>query len=123
MEKIYMEIDFKALGIRIRSIRKSKGMTQEFMSEQLDISPQHMSNIENALKNPSLGLLANIAEILDVTMDELLIDSYPEEKRKIKDFQCKEFELLMEGCNGKEKRIVADVLAGLIKSMKRNREL
>lgn len=122
-----MEIDFKALGIRIRSIRKSKGMTQEFMSEQLDISPQHMSNIENASKNPSknpsLGLLANIAEILDVTMDELLIDSYPEEKRKIKDFQCKEFELLMEGCNGKEKRIVADVLAGLIKSMKRNREL
>ena len=117
-----MEINFKALGMRIRDIRRLRGMTQEAMSEQLNISPQHMSNIENASKNPSLNLLANITEVLDVTMDELMIDSYPEDKRKKDDFLSKEFAILMEGCNGKEKRIVSDVLAGMIQSMIRNRQ-
>lgn len=76
-----MEINYKALGERIRKIRKIEGMTQEYLAEKLEISTQHMSNIENASKKPSLALLMDLAELLGVTLDELLADSYPRKGR------------------------------------------
>ena len=77
-----MEINYEALGARIRKIRKQKHMTQEYVAEKVEISVSHMSNIENASKKLSLKLLVSIADILEVTVDELLMDSYPVEKRQ-----------------------------------------
>ena len=114
-----MEINYKALGERIRKIRKIEGMTQEYLAEKLEISTQHMSNIENASKKPSLALLMDLAELLGVTLDELLADSYPREREG--DILYTETEMILERCSAKERRIAMEMLEALVSSMIRNR--
>ena len=41
-----MEIDYKAIGQRIKIARIKKGITQEAVADLIDITPAHMSNVE-----------------------------------------------------------------------------
>ncbi|MCI5623668.1 MULTISPECIES: helix-turn-helix domain-containing protein [Anaerostipes] len=115
-----MEIDYKALGARIREIRQKKGLTQEYVAEKAEISVTHMSNIENASKTLSLKLLVIIAGVLEVTVDQLLVDSYPREKRQ--DVFFKEMEVMLEQCNAGERRVVINTVTSLVDSLLEKRK-
>ena len=68
-----MATDYKALGKRISNARKQAGITQEALGEQLNMTRKHISVIESAIKRPSLDAL--VANALDVSTDDLLVDS------------------------------------------------
>lgn len=77
------------IGNRISSLRKEKGITQEEMAERLGVTPQAVSKWENDISCPDILLLPKIAEMLGVTVDELLSGEaknetriLPEEQRK-----------------------------------------
>lgn len=63
------------LGQKIAEFRKERGITQEELSEKLGISPQAVSKWENDNSYPDILLLPKLANIFDVTVDELLSDS------------------------------------------------
>ena len=65
-------MDQKAIGKRIKSAREKKGLTQEQLAEQVNLSPMHISVIERGNKLPRLETLINIANVLDVSADILL---------------------------------------------------
>ena len=65
-------MDQKAIGKRIKSAREKKGLTQEQLAEQVNLSPMHISVIERGNKLPRLETLINIATVLDVSADILL---------------------------------------------------
>lgn len=67
-------MDQKAIGKRIKSAREKKGLTQEQLAEQVNLSPMHISVIERGNKLPRLETLINIANVLDVSADTLLQD-------------------------------------------------
>ena len=67
-------MDQKAIGKRIKSAREKKGLTQEQLAEQVNLSPMHISVIERGNKLPRLETLINIANVLDVSADILLQD-------------------------------------------------
>ena len=67
-------MDQKAIGKRIKSAREKKGLTQEQLAEQVNLSPMHISVIEHGNKLPRLETLINIANVLDVSADILLQD-------------------------------------------------
>ena len=67
-------MDQKAIGKRIKSAREKKGLTQEQLAEQVNLSPMHISVIERVNKLPRLETLINIANVLDVSADILLQD-------------------------------------------------
>ena len=69
------ELNYKLVGQRIRAIRKKRGMTQERLAELVEISPQHCSGIETGAAKVSLPALVKIANALNASMDELLLDS------------------------------------------------
>lgn len=69
-----MATDYKALGKRISNARKQAGITQEALGEQLNMTRKHISVIESAIKRPSLDALVDIANALDVSTDDLLVD-------------------------------------------------
>ena len=69
------ELNYKLVGQRIRAIRKKRGMTQERLAELAEISPQHCSGIETGAAKGSLPALVKIANALNASMDELLLDS------------------------------------------------
>ena len=67
-------MDQKAIGKRIKSAREKKGLTQEQLAEQVNLSRMHISVIERGNKLPRLETLINIANVLDVSADILLQD-------------------------------------------------
>ena len=64
----------EAVGKRIKSVRQSKGITQEQLAELAGLSPNHMSAIERGIKMPQLDSFVAICNALGVSADTLLID-------------------------------------------------
>ena len=60
----------KLLGKRIKEIRKFKGLTQEQLSEMIDIETSSLSGIESGRFYPSLHVLEKIAAVLEVELIE-----------------------------------------------------
>lgn len=67
--------DAKGMGKRIQGLRKAKGLTQEQLAEELDISTNYLSNIERGQDICSTSLLLRIANRLSASMDYILGDN------------------------------------------------
>ena len=68
MENLYQEI-----GARISILRKGRGITQEKLAEELDVTIKHISEIERGLSSLSLPKLVHTAQFLDCSMDFLIL--------------------------------------------------
>ncbi|MDE7212735.1 MAG: helix-turn-helix transcriptional regulator [Lachnospiraceae bacterium] len=77
-----MEIDYKAIGVRVKRLRKEQKLSQEKLAELVDISVPHMSNIETGKTKLSMQVLVDISNALSATPDELLLGytSAPDKK-------------------------------------------
>lgn len=62
------------VGNQIAMLRKKKGYTGDKFSEIIGVTPQAVSKWENGKCLPETSLLPKIAEILEVTIDQLLIE-------------------------------------------------
>lgn len=60
------------LGKRLQKARKEKGITQESLAEIVDLTPEHVSRIENGKKDVYLSKLALWCDALDVPIEEML---------------------------------------------------
>ena len=58
---------------RLAEIRKEKKISQAYLVEMLGVSRQSISSIENGRCSPSLELAFDIADLLDVPIDEIFI--------------------------------------------------
>lgn len=56
---------------RLNSIRHSKGLTAQQMADHLQIGLRSYRNYESGDREPSLSMLVQIADILDVSLDLL----------------------------------------------------
>lgn len=70
------ELDFQFIGQRIREIRISKRLTQEYVAEKTAVNVSHISNLENGKVKVSLTLLVSICNVLDTTVDFVLENEY-----------------------------------------------
>lgn len=59
-------------GETIRKIREKRGMTQDQLAEQAQISKSFLSEVENDRRNVSSGNLLRIANALGTSMDYLM---------------------------------------------------
>ena len=71
------ELDYKALGQRIKKYRMQKHYTQEKLAELANCAVSSVSHAERGTSQPSLQLLVRFCNILDITVDQLLCDSLP----------------------------------------------
>ena len=67
-------MDAIAVGRRIKAAREVKHMTQEKLAETIDLSTDHISVIERGVKVPRLDTFVAIANALEVSADDLLLD-------------------------------------------------
>lgn len=56
----------KRLGLRIKAIRKQKGLTQDKLAELIDRSTDAVSNLERGVSLPSFQTLDSLSEKLEV---------------------------------------------------------
>ncbi len=70
--QIDYEIDCRAVGRRLREVRKSKKYTQEKMAEKMGIYAKYLSSLERGVSKPSLPFIMKFSEINDVSLDYIL---------------------------------------------------
>ena len=78
------EIDKKTFGSFLAEQRKAKGFTQRELAEKLFISDKAVSKWERGLSMPDISLLVPLAEILDVSVTELLEGKRMDQASEIK---------------------------------------
>jgi transcriptional regulator with XRE-family HTH domain/quercetin dioxygenase-like cupin family protein len=59
------------LGARLKHRRQLSGMSLREVARQLAVSPSFVSQLENGKSQPSVATLYSIAQLLDVSIDEL----------------------------------------------------
>ena len=69
------------LGLRIKELRKQKGMSQEFLAEESGLSLRTVQRIENGETNPTGESLKRLSNALNVNPDELIDWSIKEDKK------------------------------------------
>ncbi len=70
------EVNYAKLGIKMKELRQSKGLTQENLAKMVSCNTSHISNIENNHTKVSLNILLAIANALNTTIDYFLSDQY-----------------------------------------------
>lgn len=66
------ELDFRAIGKRIRKQREYLRMTREGLAEKLGVSSKFCADIEYGVKGMSLSTLYNLSLILNLSTDYIL---------------------------------------------------
>lgn len=61
----------KTFGDKMKVLRESKGWTQKYTAEKMDVSPQMYNNYEKNKTNPSLEILKRICELYNIHLDTM----------------------------------------------------
>ena len=126
-----MELEYKAIGKRIKIARIKADLTQEKLSEMIGVSPTHLSNIETGSTRVSLKTIVSIANALHITSDDLLCDNVIKAKVQIeqdsvihsKDIFSQEIQDLVSDCDEYEIRVIRDMAAATKETLRRDAHL
>lgn len=70
MDNYFLE----SLGSKIKILRKSRGVSQEDLANQSEITRTYLTQIENGKVNPSIGKIKKISENLNISLCEMFKD-------------------------------------------------
>lgn len=99
------------IGTKIRELRRKRGMTQEQLSEYLNVSYQAVSKWENGTAYPDITLVPVIASVFGVSTDCLFGLNDNIENERTKEFREKYRSLCMKGDNRGRVRIMREAMA------------
>ncbi len=68
-----MYMDYTEIGRRIAQKRRKLLLTQAEVEAKAELSPRYLSNIERGRSIPSIDVLMQIADVLHMTPDEVLL--------------------------------------------------
>lgn len=97
----------KLLGKRVRTLRKTRGWTQQKLGEKADISYKFLGEIERGQQNPSFEILVKIAQALDVDLPEFF--RLDQETKNRNEMECRINEII-KSIKGDELRQIFTVL-------------
>lgn len=70
------DIDFCRIGKKLKEIRISQNLTQEYVANMANVNTSHISNIENNRVKISLPTLIHVCNALNTTVDYILSEEY-----------------------------------------------
>ncbi len=125
IDKQIMQEDLKQIGINIKNFRKSyknisdtssediNGLTQKQLAEQLNVSNNTISLIEQGKSLPSLPRILKICNVLKISLFDIFKDTSYVYTRVPKDIMDK-----YEQLNDSDKYVVNILIEGLYKKQK-----
>jgi transcriptional regulator with XRE-family HTH domain len=60
------------IALVVKARRRSLGLSQEELAHGANIDRTYASQIERAIANPSLGVLCSLADVLQLTLSQLI---------------------------------------------------
>ena len=97
-----MALDYNIIGERLKKARTEKGLTQEKLSEKLDVSIAFLSRIERGSSHISLKRLSQICEILGITEGSILNGS----SNNSETYLSSEFEQLLKNVSPEKQKLI-----------------
>ena len=101
-----MAIDSVCIGRRIKRFRSEKQLSQEELGEKIGVTRKHLSKIEIGDRAPTLDLLILIANALDVSADDLLVDNLKHTSSSVG----ADIHVILQDCNHDEKEMLTRLL-------------
>lgn len=99
------------LGVRIKELRKMRGLTQEKLSQKINVDPKHLSRIEVGGSFPSLDTLDKLAKVLQVDLSAFFKFSHkPKSARGLR----RVINELIKDANEDKLRLAVKVLKALL---------
>jgi len=80
--RVKKEINIQ-IGERIKLAREQSGITQEQMSEQIEVSPQFVSDLERGVVGISITTLKRVCTVLGISSDQILFGLPPKDRTEI----------------------------------------
>ena len=114
-----MELDYKAIGKRIKVARIRMEITQEQLADRVSVSPTHLSNIETGSTRVSLTTIVKIANALNVTVDDLLCDNLVNARPQFE----RDMQSLLDDCNDHEVRIAYKVAKAAVEAVRADEKM
>lgn len=106
----------KNIGNRIRQCRKEHNLTQEQLSEKINIAPNYLGQIENGKRGVNLTNLINIANTLNITFDYLMSDVNSAAIGESDDLK-KQWLALIHNRSPKEQQLLIKIVADLSRNL------
>lgn len=104
-------IDYEKIAARIKTARKSAGLTQAELAEKINISTNAVAKLENNLMTTSLQTLISIANVLEIDINYLLSDE--QEKKEEEDSLDLFLNSLLRSLSPTDKNFMIHVINGL----------
>lgn len=97
------------LGVRVRELRRGRGLTLEGLAERSGVSRAMISKLERGEKNPTLVIAAKLAEGLEVTLSQL---AGIEERREVVVVMRERRMVMRDPETGFERQLLSPAFAG-----------
>ena len=110
-----MVLNYNAIGKMIRDEREKRSWTQAKLAEEIGVTEQYISHIENGRKKVSLKALVNIAESFDLSLD-YLVCMRSDPKRA----ESSRAERILVGCSSYEYEVLINLMIaskGILKQL------
>jgi len=114
-----MSVNFKLIGRRVREVRSERGMSQQELAARCKTSAQYLSQIENGRKQASLQVLVAVAEVLEISLNELLTGNQVNNPLEYQ----RDMVRLLADCSSYEKRVLFEMLLSMKAVLRENQDL
>ena len=105
VERFFM-VDFKVIGARVKFYRQKAGLTQQALSDLMEVSSSYISQIERGLSEVSIRRLDKIAGLIGTNLQSLVADANSDSQ----DFMMTEVSDKMSTLSADEKRQVVRII-------------
>lgn len=111
-----MAVNYRSIGAKIRWFREKRGFSQAALSEMVACCPAHISHIERGTRIMSMETFVRLANVLQVSADELLTGSLENTETSFDHA----FSAVIHDCSKYEKRILLHVASETKNALRTN---
>ena len=104
------ELDFKAIGSRIKNQREFLGYTRDYLATQLSVSVNFCRDIEVGAKGMSIQTLVKISSILKLSLDYIVFGQEPNNNSA-------PLLLMLNACTPEKRKYAEDILKSFLLAM------
>lgn len=102
--------DFAAFGQAIKAARTGRNESRKKVSDEMNISPRYLANIENKGQQPSLQIFYELVTRYDISVDQFFFPDKTAEKST----QRRQLDTLLDSMSDKGIRIVTATAKGVL---------
>jgi transcriptional regulator with XRE-family HTH domain len=118
---LHLDLDMSAFAERLKLLRQSRNITQARLATLLEIDPRAYSRWERGDNLPHLDTLVKIADVLQVTLDELVGRKEPSVEVKIRNHELQQLCQLADELPDADQQALIQVMDGLVKKTQLNK--